>query len=170
MSRSGVRRVSRTIERSRSVRRSRLGRWVGNDMDLDVTAVVVVTEEERVRALPGTEDPAVLAYAASHARPLEADRALLQPLILVAGVAGDTFHRKAEYNRPRAGRSECRRAGGFVVLYVMPVCPEKPDLGGVAQLVRARGSYPRSPGFESLHRHHLFLLRSFLLSGGGGRA
>jgi tRNA(Ile)-lysidine synthase len=26
--------------------------------------------------------------------------------------------------------------------------------GGVAQLVRARGSYPRSPGFESLHRHH----------------
>lgn len=26
---------------------------------------------------------------------------------------------------------------------------------GVAQLVRARGSYPRSPGFKSLHRHHL---------------
>jgi tRNA(Ile)-lysidine synthase len=26
--------------------------------------------------------------------------------------------------------------------------------GGVAQLVRARGSYPRRPGFESLHRHH----------------
>ncbi len=25
---------------------------------------------------------------------------------------------------------------------------------GVAQLVRARGSYPRSPGFKSLHRHH----------------
>ena len=25
--------------------------------------------------------------------------------------------------------------------------------GGVAQLVRARGSYPRRPGFESLHRH-----------------
>lgn len=26
-------------------------------------------------------------------------------------------------------------------------------IGGVAQLVRARGSYPRSPGFEALHRH-----------------
>ena len=26
--------------------------------------------------------------------------------------------------------------------------------GGVAQLVRARGSYPRRPGFKSLHRHH----------------
>ena len=26
---------------------------------------------------------------------------------------------------------------------------------GVAQLVRARGSYPRCPGFKSLHRHHL---------------
>ena len=25
---------------------------------------------------------------------------------------------------------------------------------GVAQLVRARGSYPRCPGFKSLHRHH----------------
>ena len=25
--------------------------------------------------------------------------------------------------------------------------------GGVAQLVRACGSYPQSPGFESLHRH-----------------
>ena len=28
------------------------------------------------------------------------------------------------------------------------------DSAGVAQLVRARGSYPRSPGFKSLHRHH----------------
>ena len=27
--------------------------------------------------------------------------------------------------------------------------------GGVAQLVRARGSYPRCPGFKSLHRHQL---------------
>ncbi len=27
--------------------------------------------------------------------------------------------------------------------------------GGVAQLVRARGSYPRRPGFDSLHRHFL---------------
>jgi hypothetical protein len=26
--------------------------------------------------------------------------------------------------------------------------------GGVAQLVRACGSYPQRPGFESLHRHH----------------
>jgi hypothetical protein len=29
--------------------------------------------------------------------------------------------------------------------------------GGVAQLVRARGSYPRCPGFKSLHRHHFSL-------------
>ena len=27
---------------------------------------------------------------------------------------------------------------------------------GVAQLVRARGSYPRCPGFKSLHRHQFF--------------
>ena len=26
--------------------------------------------------------------------------------------------------------------------------------GGVAQSVRACGSYPQCPGFESLHRHH----------------
>src|SRR5256885_6484560 len=36
---------------------------------------------------------------------------------------------------------------------------------GVAQLVRARGSYPRSPGFKSLHRHHFFAsLRSSTFS------
>ena len=29
-----------------------------------------------------------------------------------------------------------------------------PCFAGVAQLVRARGSYPRCPGFKSLHRHH----------------
>ncbi len=29
-------------------------------------------------------------------------------------------------------------------------------VGGVAQLVRACGSYPQCPGFESLHRHHIF--------------
>ena len=28
------------------------------------------------------------------------------------------------------------------------------DSGGVAQLVRACGSYPQGPGFKSLHRHH----------------
>ena len=28
------------------------------------------------------------------------------------------------------------------------------DSGGVAQLVRACGSYPQCPGFKSLHRHH----------------
>ena len=31
--------------------------------------------------------------------------------------------------------------------------PSPVTRGGVAQLVRARGSYPRRPGFESLHRH-----------------
>ncbi len=29
-------------------------------------------------------------------------------------------------------------------------------LGGVAQSVRACGSYPQCPGFKSLHRHQLF--------------
>jgi hypothetical protein len=29
------------------------------------------------------------------------------------------------------------------------------NVGGVAQLVRACGSYPQCPGFKSLHRHHL---------------
>jgi tRNA(Ile)-lysidine synthase len=31
------------------------------------------------------------------------------------------------------------------------------DRGGVAQVVRANGSYPLCPGFDSLHRHHPFL-------------
>ena len=39
--------------------------------------------------------------------------------------------------------------------------------GGVAQLVRACGSYPQCPEFESLHRHHtdrtLFPLRKGVL-------
>ena len=30
--------------------------------------------------------------------------------------------------------------------------------GGVAQLARAHGSYPWSPGFESLRRHHCFYI------------
>jgi hypothetical protein len=29
-------------------------------------------------------------------------------------------------------------------------------LGGVAQSVRACGSYPQCPGFKSLHRHFLY--------------
>jgi hypothetical protein len=29
--------------------------------------------------------------------------------------------------------------------------------GGVAQLVRACGSYPQCPEFESLHRHHFYI-------------
>ena len=32
------------------------------------------------------------------------------------------------------------------------------DPGGVAQSVRACGSYPQCPGFKSLHRHFLFNL------------
>ncbi len=42
-----------------------------------------------------------------------------------------------------------------------------PVFGGVAQLVRACGSYPQCPEFESLHRHHtdrtLFQLRKGVL-------
>src|SRR6516165_9403066 len=33
-------------------------------------------------------------------------------------------------------------------------CYNESTIGGVAQLVRARGSYPRSRGFEALRRHH----------------
>ena len=32
-------------------------------------------------------------------------------------------------------------------------------VGGVAQSVRACGSYPQCPGFKSLHRHQLFPVR-----------
>ncbi len=31
------------------------------------------------------------------------------------------------------------------------------ESAGVAQLVRASGSYPLGPGFKSLRRHHLFV-------------
>jgi hypothetical protein len=34
------------------------------------------------------------------------------------------------------------------------------QIGGVAQLVRACGSYPQRPGFESLHRHQISLMSS----------
>ncbi len=51
------------------------------------------------------------------------------------------FH-GVDYSRPRATRR--------TLLYL--VIP-----AGVAQLVRARGSYPRCPGFKSLHRHHSFI-------------
>src|SRR6185295_6128215 len=40
------------------------------------------------------------------------------------------------------------------------LCYDPPFSGGVAQLVRARGSYPLGPGFKSLHRHQLFALPS----------
>jgi hypothetical protein len=30
------------------------------------------------------------------------------------------------------------------------------EVGGVAQVVRAHGSYPWCPGFKSLRRHHNF--------------
>ncbi len=33
-------------------------------------------------------------------------------------------------------------------------------IGGVAQVVRACGSYPQCPGFKSLHRHSLIRARS----------
>src|SRR5687768_11380044 len=109
------------MDRSRSLRRSRRGRWVGKVIRerggaasappvaprasrrsesgtrrcgclSHVPPVVVVTKEEGVGALLRAEDAAVLADPARRAGPLEADRALLQPLVLVAGVAGDTFH------------------------------------------------------------------------------
>jgi hypothetical protein len=34
--------------------------------------------------------------------------------------------------------------------------------GGVAQLARAHGSYPWSPGFKSLRRYHVFRLPAVL--------
>jgi hypothetical protein len=36
-------------------------------------------------------------------------------------------------------------------------CSTINNSGGVAQLVRACGSYPQGPGFKSLHRHHFTL-------------
>ena len=56
---------------------------------------------------------------------------------------------------PRYPKNKGRRFGGLLVF------------GGVAQLVRACGSYPQCPEFESLHRHHtdrtLFHLRKGVL-------
>ncbi len=36
-------------------------------------------------------------------------------------------------------------------------------IGGVAQVVRACGSYPQCPGFESLHRHLYYSSSLFLI-------
>ncbi len=41
------------------------------------------------------------------------------------------------------------------------MCLIESDFAGVAQLVRARGSYPRRPGFKSLHRHHFLATASY---------
>ena len=53
------------------------------------SSLVVVPEEEQVRAALAAEDPAVLAPAAVHADPLEADRALLQRRLFLALLAVD---------------------------------------------------------------------------------
>ncbi len=50
--------------------------------------------------------------------------------------------------KPRRGRPASRLAKAGA-----PVRIDR--YAGVAQLVRARGSYPRSPGFKSLHRHQV---------------
>src|SRR5688572_29421214 len=107
MSRSGVRRVSRTIVRSRSDRRSRRGRWTGKVMpgprSVVVRRVVVVAEEEGVGALLALEHPAVAGDPALLARPLEADLALVEPEVLVVAAARHARHSRdghgGEYNR-----------------------------------------------------------------------
>ena len=48
----------------------------------------------------------------------------------------------------------------------IPVVSSK---GGVAQLARAHGSYPWSPGFESLRRHHAFLTGRNRFNDGKGK-
>ena len=56
---------------------------------LQCRSLVVVPEEEQVRAALAAEDPAVLAPAAVQADPLEADRALLQRRLFLALLAVD---------------------------------------------------------------------------------
>src|SRR5688572_27846648 len=90
MSRSGVSRVSRTMDRRRSVRRRRRGRWVGK-VTYRSFLVILVAEEEGIRALLGTEDTTVLTDPAAPAGPLEADRALVQAFVLIARLAGHAF-------------------------------------------------------------------------------
>jgi hypothetical protein len=55
--------------------------------------IVVVPEEEAVGALLAAEDAAHAAPTALVAHPLEADGTLVEALLLVVDVTGDTVHR-----------------------------------------------------------------------------
>src|SRR5262245_48891708 len=83
----GASRVSRTMSRTAGVRRRRRGRVTGNTAGL-----VLVVEEEVVRAVLVAENPAAVVERVLAAHVLEADRALVQVRVgvgLLAGDAGD---------------------------------------------------------------------------------
>src|SRR5689334_8939586 len=127
--------------------------------------LILPPEEERVRALGRRERVAAHADGAAVADRLAADRAprqrehvLLAADGAVIGEAGahDPQYRSAPRAREIAIRIPFPRGRGTALggFRRRAVLLESPALGGVAQLVRASGSYPLCPGFKSLHRHH----------------
>src|SRR5262245_43867449 len=97
MSCSGDTRVSRTIARRRSLRLSLRGLSEGHGRGRgEGGLLVVISEEELVRAALAAEEPAEVPHRAVVARELEADRALVEPqelLDLVVLAARDALHR-----------------------------------------------------------------------------
>ena len=98
--------------------------------------------------------------AAVLANGLEADRTLVHPDLDFGFLAGDAVHgttnRGLEREYSMRGRARFRSRLTGRGLSLLPIT------GGVAQMVRARGSYPRRPGFESLHRYHFRRRANFL--------
>src|SRR5258706_2378151 len=92
---SGVTRVSRTIARRRSVRRSRLGLSEGkltDEASWALRSVFVVPEEEQVGAALRAEHPAEGPIRAAVAGRLEADRAFEELHLLLVLRAADAVH------------------------------------------------------------------------------
>src|SRR5690349_4150458 len=111
-----------------------------------------------MRALGPAEGAAPHADRALLADGFVTDRAARQGVRILL-IAGATVVRKTRHaisingagtREAGGGRGKSRprnRSGALLVF---------PPFGGVAQLVRARGSYPLGPGFKSLHRHQIF--------------
>ena len=96
-----------------------------------------------------------LCVRAGHTSSERACTAALTPEVALTGIGaiGGVF-RTAD-----SSANDFYRNSGYVQQSAnLPIHQSSNDrilvFAGVAQLVRARGSYPRSPGFKSLHRHH----------------
>ena len=64
-------------------------------------------------------------------------------------------HLRGDVRSPELSPEGPQRASSQAPSPWRPAPARMKRYAGVAQMVRARGSYPRSPGFKSLHRHHL---------------